>query len=308
MFLDGTYIVRGPASRPHFHPASPLTHDELARVQRDIVRRIERVLRDRGILDDGPSFDDGGFDGSESLFPFVQAASLQSRVALGAESGRPIPRLVDPAVAIRPAATNVVLPDELRCELDGYSLHAATRVEPDDRERLERLVRYLARPALAQCRLEVRGDGKVKDKRSLRRPWRDGTRAFVFDPLDQEGIPLERLVALVPHPREHQWTYFGVLAPASPLRDAVVPRSRESRRAVDHGDPCARANRRSWAELLERTFAVDVLRCPRCAGRRSRVATITDPIVARKILQHLGLRAEPPELAPARPEPQMRFA
>ncbi|MDB4561971.1 hypothetical protein N9185_01195, partial [bacterium] len=25
------------------------------------------------------------------------------------------------------------------------------------------------------------------------------------------------LVALVPHPREHQWTYFGVLAPASPL-------------------------------------------------------------------------------------------
>ena len=246
--------------------------------------------------------DGGSFDVSESLLPFVQAASLQSKIALGAESGRPIARLIDPALAVRPTEANVVPPDELRCELDGYSLHAATRVEADDRERLERLVRYVARPALAQGRLEVRGDGKVKW--SLRRPWRDGTRAFVFDPLTF----LERLVALVPHPREHQWTYLGVLAPASPLRDSVVPRSPEQRPPTDEGDPCARAKRRSWAELLERTFAVDVLRCPKCGGRRHRIATITDPLVARKILLHLGLRAEPPELAPARPEPQMRFA
>ena len=115
-------------------------------------------------------------------------------------------------------------------------------------------------------------------------------------------------LALVPHPREHQWTYFGVLAPASPLRDAVVPRSPERRQPAEGDDPCARASRRSWAELLERTFAVDVLRCPKCGGRRHRIATITDPIVARKILLHLGLRAEPPELAPVRPEPQRRFA
>ena len=32
---------------------------------------------------------------------------------------------------------------------------------------------------------------------------------------------IERLVALIPHPREHQLTYHGVLAPASPLRDGV---------------------------------------------------------------------------------------
>ena len=56
---------------------------------------------------------------------------------------------------------------------------------------------------------------------------------------------LERLVALVPHPREHQWTYFGILAPASPLRDAVVPRrtvassgpSPGPRRAPGIGEP-----------------------------------------------------------------------
>jgi hypothetical protein len=73
LFLDGAYVVRGPASRPRFHPAPPLEHDELVRVQRDAVRRIERVLRDRGILDDDPSSDGGGSDDSESLLPFVQA-------------------------------------------------------------------------------------------------------------------------------------------------------------------------------------------------------------------------------------------
>ena len=126
------------------------------------------------------------------------------------------------------------------------------------------------------------------------------------------------LVALVPHPREHQWTYFGVLAPASPLRDAVVPRrtvpSPGPRPAPGIGEaepeaePCAKPQRQSWAELLQRTFAVDVLRCPTCGGRRHRVATLTDPLVARRILKHLRLRAEPPPLAPARPEPQLRFA
>ncbi len=53
---------------------------------------------------------------------------------------------------------------------------------------------------------------------------------------------------------------------------------------------------------------MDVLRCPTCGGRRHRVATLTDPLVARRILKHLRLRAEPPPLAPARPEPQLRFA
>ena len=120
------------------------------------------------------------------------------------------------------------------------------------------------------------------------------------------------LAALVPHPREHQWTYFGILAPASPLRDAVVPRRTVPSPGPGIGeaeaDPCAKAQRQSWAELLQRTFAVDVLRCPTCGGRRHRVATLTDPLVARRILKHLRLRAEPPPLAPARPEPQLRFA
>ena len=50
----------------------------------------------------------------------------------------------------------------LCADLDGFSLNAAVRVPDFDRERLERLCRYCARPAIAEDRLWVRGDGKVE--------------------------------------------------------------------------------------------------------------------------------------------------
>ena len=64
--------------------------------------------------------------------------------------------------------------------------------------------------------------------------------------------------------------------------------------AEPEADPCAMAQRRSWAELLQRTFAVDVLRCPTCGGRRHRVATLTDPLVARRVLHHSISSPGPP--------------
>ena len=147
--------------------------------------------------------------------------------------------------------------------------------------------------ALSQARLTVRGDGKVLWK--LRKPWRDGTRAFVFEPFDQEETRLERLVAIMPHPREHQLTYHGTLAPASPLRDEIVlrrPSARGNASCAEGGDECTRKKRVLWADLLDRVFGVDILRCPRCGGRRHMIAQITDPLAIRKVLGHLGLRTE----------------
>jgi hypothetical protein len=47
-----------------------------------------------------------------------------------------------------------------------------------------------------------------------------------------------------------------------------------------------------WAALLKRVFGVDVLQCSRCQGKMRLIACIEEPDVARKILEHLGLRAE----------------
>ena len=57
-----------------------------------------------------------------------------------------------------------------------------------------------------------------------------------------------------------------------------------------------------WAALLQRVFAVDALRCPRCGATMRVIAAIEDPRVARKILACLGLPARAPPVAPAREE------
>jgi hypothetical protein len=59
-----------------------------------------------------------------------------------------------------------------------------------------------------------------------------------------------------------------------------------------------------WATLLKRVYKVDILECPRCHGRLTLLAAISDPPVVKRILEHLQLPSEPPRPAPARPPPQ----
>ena len=59
-----------------------------------------------------------------------------------------------------------------------------------------------------------------------------------------------------------------------------------------------------WPELMKRVFDLDVLVCPGCAGPMKVIAEINDPILARKLLEHLGLPADELELAPARGPPE----
>jgi len=137
-----------------------------------------------------------------------------------------------------------------------------------------------------------------------------------------------------------QLTYHGVLAPASSWRDmivprapapavesqcapipsAVLPRTTATTAAAPSAPPSPYpasdlpplphspyASRYSWSELMRRVFGIDVLTCERCHGRRRLIALITDTLVARNILRHLGLASEAPPLAAARPPPQMAF-
>jgi hypothetical protein len=53
-----------------------------------------------------------------------------------------------------------------------------------------------------------------------------------------------------------------------------------------------------WAELLQRVFALDALRCPRCGARMRLLAAIEDPGIACRILKCLDLPARAPPLLP----------
>ena len=64
----------------------------------------------------------------------------------------------------------------------GFSLHAGVEIAPNEREKLERLCRYVSRPPVASERLALTASGQVRY--TLKTPYRDGTTHIVLEPLD----------------------------------------------------------------------------------------------------------------------------
>ena len=172
-----------------------------------------------------------------------------------------------------------------------------------ERERLERLCRYITRPALSDERIQVNAAGQVELE--LKTPWRDGTTHLLMSPLEF----MQRLAALVPRPRLHLIRYHGVLAPNAKLRAQVVPQgpeaagpATEAAAAASEAEPVrARSQRMGWARLLKRVFDIDLQHCPRCGGGQVKiVAAILERAAIEKILTHLGLDPPPPPRGKAR--------
>jgi hypothetical protein len=69
---------------------------------------------------------------------------------------------------------------------------------------------------------------------------------------------------------------------------------------LDDGELFAKTRYVDWAVLMKRSFGLEVLRCPRCARKMRVLATLTHQETIRRILVHLGVRAEPLARAPAR--------
>jgi len=300
LILDGVYTAPDPLTAPTFHRATRISDVEVAKLLFTIRSRVLRLCRRRGLMGEEGDLDDRVDEQEQGLLPLIQAASIQGRVALGPEAGARVSRL---GVPVGSSGRKAVVIKELCAELDGFTLHAAVRVKPEESARLEHLCRYVTRPPLSSQRLSLREDGKVVHE--LRVPYRDGTTHFVFEPL----VFIERLAALVPPPRMHQLTYHGVLAPGATWRSDIVPRRVRERPSsgAGSGSTAGACSRYSWAELLRRVFAVDVLKCHKCGSRRRWIAAITEPDAISRILEHLGLESVLPTPAPARASPQLEL-
>jgi hypothetical protein len=81
-------------------------------------------------------------------------------------------------------------------------------IAASEREKLERLCRYVSRSPVATGHLALTASGQVRY--ALKTLCRDGTTHLVLEPLDL----MARLAALVPPPRMHLTRYHGALAPA----------------------------------------------------------------------------------------------
>ncbi len=277
---DGVFVDDGDHLRFEMLPV-PGSNDVLAILDRIVRRVAPRLARETsGENDDAPPPD---------VLAHVQAEAAATWRAP-----------TDGRDAVRGA-------ERLRAWSEGFSLHAGVVIAEHDRDALERLCRYGARPAFAQERLSWTDDGRIAYR--LKRPWPDGRTELVMPPV----AFLRRLCGIIPPPRRHLVTYSGIFGPAAKDRTklrALVPECEDT-----VASPCSTptaaqrppAGRLPWADLLRRVFAADVLQCP-CGGRRSIIAVVTDPTVARTLLVALDLPHEPSAFAPARDPPQVELA
>ena len=69
--------------------------------------------------------------------------------------------------------------------------------------------------------------------------------------------------------------------------------SRKIRASDDTQDksPEARRGSMNWAQRIKRVFNIDVERCDQCGGKIKEIACIEDPVVIKKILDHLDKTA-----------------
>jgi hypothetical protein len=100
-------------------------------------------------------------------------ASVQNRIALGERAGQRVERLAD-LLRIERDLNRVERRGKLHAHYDGFDQHAKQRIHQNDREQLERTLRYCARPPFSEDRLSELGNGKIRLQ--LKTPWKDGRR------------------------------------------------------------------------------------------------------------------------------------
>jgi hypothetical protein len=123
---------------------------------------------------------------------------------------------------------------------------------------------------------------------------------------------IEKLSALVPKPRVHLIRYAGAFARHAKIRPDVLVKARMGDAATQDGaaaeNKAPSEKSRSWGRLLRKVFGIDVESCHACGGKNVKiVAAIMEKKAIEKILSHVGLPPDIPEIMEARAPPQAFF-
>ena len=210
-----------------------------------ISHRIAQYLEKSGLIE--RDMDNTYLDlpfGDEDTLLHLQTASISYRIALGKDAGKKIFTLQTLPAKDEDSYGHLA-------QIDGFSLHAGVFADTHQSDKLERLCRYIARPAISEKRLSLTSTGKVRYE--LKTPYKDGTSHVFFTPLDLIG----KLAALVPPPRLNLTRFYGVFAPNSKVRAEVTAsqRGKNSPRLAEHlkeSDKPYHARSMSWSSGYRR--------------------------------------------------------
>jgi hypothetical protein len=227
---DGVYLTE--IDPPYFRKVPAPTAAELQALVQTISERIGRHLERTGKLvrDEESAYLalDSEEEGEDALKD-LQGHSIRYRIAVGPHKGRQAFKLqsLPPLTGDRAG--------EALAKAAGFSLHAGVAAEAHQRNKLERVARYITRPPVAIERLSLTPQGSIRY--SLKTPYRDGTTHVIFEPLDF----IARLASLVPPPRVNLTRYHGIFSAHHRLRAQIVPSARGVQKKKGQGGEGAQA-------------------------------------------------------------------
>lgn len=312
LFLDGVYIAGFDQDKQVFRRVNAPTQKELQGLVQTISERLGRFLVKEGVLVQDIENSYLNLDHLEQdSMQDVHGHSITYRIAVGPQEGKKVFTL------------QTLMPKEedqrfsQLAKANGFSLHAGVATQAHERKKLERICRYVARPAVSEQRLALTKDSRVRYE--LKTPYRNGTTHVIFEPLDF----IARLSALIPKPRVNLTRFHGVFAPNSKYRVTITPgkRGKGAKPKQDSLDgeektPMEQRSAMTWVKRLKRVFSIDITECEKCKGPVRTIACIEDPEVIKKILKHLDDREReghtqtdllPPGRAPPPPAQPFMF-
>ena len=143
---------------PRFQRVKAPAKSELEELVQLISQRVGRCLERQGLLEqdaDNAWLDLDPAEDTDAM-PHLLGSSVSYRIAVGPQQGRKafMIRTIRPLDRPDPGLERVA-------KANGFSLHAGVSCEGHQKEKRERLFRYIARPAVAIPRLSLSSTGKV---------------------------------------------------------------------------------------------------------------------------------------------------
>jgi hypothetical protein len=288
LYLDGIYNQIG--NDTIFHNLAKITESEVEGILKQIVHKVLRYLRRSNFIDkEGELVKNPALDPlfeEHQVINDASAMSIAGKIAFGPNAGKYV-RRIGSGFGYE---GEIPYANGKKCySQNGFSIHANTSTNSHTRDRLEKLISYIARGPLSNQRLEITDDNQVKLR--LKKAFSDGTThlKFTFEEF------IEKLVAIIPPPRCHLSRWVGCFAPNSPIRDKIVINPEEAKGFDFQAD--VKGRNYSWSQLLARVFKIDVLECE-CGGVMKPMGQIKNPESIRRYLKHINIGSDPPARVP----------
>ena len=199
LFLEG--VVKIEQGQTKFKRVKAPSHSDMERLINTISHRIAQYLEKVGLIhrDIDNTFLNLPIDDEDSLLQ-LQASSVSYRIAVGKDAGKKV-------FSLQTLPANDHDNYGQLAKISGFSLHAGVFADTHQKDKLERLCRYIARPAVSEKRLSLTSTGNVRYE--LKTPYTERTTHVFFSPIDF----ISKLAALVPPPRLNLTRFYGLFAP-----------------------------------------------------------------------------------------------